>query len=40
MRLAVGKTIITTLSGGASTAADMTFIITYYSSSADGGTIA
>ena len=33
------KTIITTLAGGAGAASNLTFIITYYSSSANGGTI-
>lgn len=39
VRLAATKTIITTLSGGAGAASDLVFIITYYSSSANGGTI-
>ncbi len=39
VRLAAGKTIITTLADGAGAASDLVFIITYYSSSANGGTI-
>jgi hypothetical protein len=39
VRLAAGKTIITTLSGGGANPTNITFIITYYSSSANGGTI-
>lgn len=39
VRLAATKTIITTLTGGAGAASNLVFIITYYSSSANGGTI-
>jgi len=40
VRLAATKTIITTLTGGGANPTNITFIITYYSSSANGGTIA
>ncbi len=39
VRLAAAKTIITTLAGGGANPTNITFIITYYSSSANGGTI-
>jgi len=39
VRLAATKTIITTLTGGGANPTNLTFIITYYSSSANGGTI-
>ena len=39
VRLAVGYQIITTLAGGGANPTDLTFIITYYSSSTNGGTI-
>jgi hypothetical protein len=39
VRLAATKTIVTNLVGAASTAVNLTFIVTYYSSSANGGTI-
>ncbi len=39
VRLAVGYQIITTLAGGGANPTDLTFVITYYSSAANGGTI-